>query len=127
MPKFRTFNSSLNSFNLFRLTRKEPLRLTLKEIICPLFCSRRYKETFLKIEEYIRLKLSLDNILKDSEEFDRVKKYLFNSHELYVFENLDRVSSRIFNMNLKEQFDFDKFKLSYQQTLANSKFLEIIG
>jgi hypothetical protein len=108
------------------MPKKKPMRLTISEVVFPLCCSKRYNDTFQKIEEYQRVKLSLDNILRDSEEFDRVKRYLFNSHELYVFENMDRISSRIFNANLKEHFDYEKFKISYQQTITNSKFIEII-
>jgi hypothetical protein len=111
---------------LTRLTRREPLKLTLSEAIFPLFCSSR-KDIFQKIREYIKAKLSLDNILKESDEFDRVKRYLFNSYELYVFENLDRVNSRIVNHNLEEQFDCEKFRHSYQQVLTNPKFMQIIG
>jgi hypothetical protein len=109
------------------MPRQKPLRLSLSEIVFPLCCSLRYKDTFQKIEEHIRVKLSLDNILRDSEEFDRVKRYLFNSHELYVFENMYRVSDRILKVNLKEHFDYDKFKLSYQQSITNLKFLEVVG
>jgi lysyl-tRNA synthetase class I len=111
---------------LTRITRREPLKLTLSEAIFPLFCSSR-KDIFQKIKDYIKAKLSLDNILKESDEFDRVKRYLFNSHELYVFENMDRVNSRILNRTLEEQqFDCETFRHSYQQ-LTNPKFIEIIG
>jgi hypothetical protein len=113
--------------DLPRFTKKEPLKLTLKEIIFPLICSTRFKDIFQKIEQYIRVKLSLDNLLRESEEFDRVKRYLFSSHELYVFENMDRVNSRILHHNLKENFEYEKFKISHQQVATNPKFMEIIG
>jgi hypothetical protein len=107
-------------------TIKKKLKLSLKETIFPLFFSSRYKDIFQKISEYIKTKLSLDNILRESDEFDRVKKYLFNSYELYVFENIDKVNHRIPNIGLKEQFDYEKFKQYHQQILENQKFMEII-
>jgi hypothetical protein len=122
-----TIATNLQNVDLTKFTKKEPLQLTLKEIIFPQTFSSRYKYTFHKIEECIKQKLSLDNILRESDEFDRVKRYLFNSHELYVFENLDRVSCRILNCKLDEHFDNEKFKLCLQQAGTNPKFIDIIG
>lgn len=55
--------------------------LSFRDLICPLYFSKSYKRVYNKIDEYVKTKLSLDNIIKESNEFDRIKKYLFNSHE----------------------------------------------
>jgi hypothetical protein len=119
--------TSLHNVDMTKFAKKEPLELTLKEIILPRIFSSRYKDIFHKIEEYVKHKLSLDNILRESDEFERVKRYLFNSHELYVFENLDRMTCRILNCKLDERFDYEKFKTCLQHIGTNPKFIDMIG
>jgi hypothetical protein len=112
---------------LANLPKRRPLKLTPWEVFMPLCCSKRNKDTFEKIEEYIRTKLSLDYMLRESDEFDRVKMYLFNTNELYVFDNIDRVKSRVLNHHLKDHlFDMERFKHSYQQILNNQKLFDIL-
>jgi hypothetical protein len=112
--------------DLSSLPKRRPLRLTYSEIILPLFCSNRHKDVFGKVENYIRTKLSLDYMLRESDEFDRVKAMLLNPQELYVFENMDRVKSRILNNNINEQFEMEKFRQAYQQALTNQKIMSVI-
>jgi hypothetical protein len=100
--------------------------MPLKDIIMPLACSSKYNDVYKKIDSYLRSKLSLDNILKESNEFKKLKMYLLSSEELYVLENIDRFRKSIVNDNLSETFDFQKFKSSHQQAQSNIRFIKAI-
>jgi hypothetical protein len=71
-------------------------------------------------------KLSLDNIVKDLDELDRVKMYLFNNPELYILENMDRFKSTFLSFKERDIFDIDKFKLSYKQVMSNHKLIKLM-
>jgi hypothetical protein len=103
---------------------EKKLRMTIKESIFPPFCTRR-KELYDKIDAYVRHKLSLDYILKESDEFDRLKMYMFNKDEVYVFDNIDRFRSSILNGQIDDKFESEKFKKAYQ-TISNQKLVDVL-
>jgi hypothetical protein len=87
----------------------------------------RYNNIYKKISSYMSSKLGIENFLRESDEFERLKRYVFNKQELYVFENMDRFKSRVLNKeSLTESFDYDDFKKAYMQTLTNQKLLDVI-
>jgi hypothetical protein len=91
-----------------------------------LCCSGRNRDLFSKIEEYIETKLSLGNILRESDEFEKVKMFLFNPNELYVLRNIDRVKSRILSGKPEDDYNTEKFKQAYNHLISNHKFMESI-
>jgi hypothetical protein len=110
----------------FSMQKRKQLTMTFTETFFPLTFTRRYKDVYAKIDNYVRLKLSLDNLLKESDEFEKLKMYIFNSQELYVFENIDRFKSRILSSPGAEPFDNERFKKAFQQASANQKLLDVI-
>jgi hypothetical protein len=105
----------------------KPIKLTFAERIFPLMCTSRYNDIYKKINSYMSSKLGIENFLRESDEFERLKKYVFNKQELYVFENMDRFKSRVLSKeSFTDGFDYDDFKKAYMQTLTNQKLLDVI-
>jgi hypothetical protein len=101
--------------------------VTLKELLLPVTCSSRYKDLYRKIENHVRTKLSLDNLLKESDEFERLKMYLFDSNELYVFNNYDRTKNGILNNQKEFDFNGELYKYAFQQMNGNKKLVDVIS
>jgi hypothetical protein len=107
-------------------TKVKPISLTFTERVLPLMCSRRYKDTYKKIKSYITTKLSVENILRKADEFERMKKFVFTQPELYVFENIDRFRNKLETRIGDRSFDYEDFKKNYLTILSNQKLLDAI-
>jgi hypothetical protein len=95
--------------------------------LCPLGLSKRNRDLFKKIQNYLKVKLSVDNLVRESDEFDLLKKYLFNESELYVFENIEKYKSRILSYEKKKRFEIEHFNKAYTDIQGNKKLNEILN
>jgi hypothetical protein len=86
-----------------------------------------YNPVYKRIDNYVRSKLSLDYLLNESNEFERIKAFLFDSNELYVLENINRLKCKVFNSKDKEAFETEKFKRCYLEVQKNKKLFTAIG
>jgi hypothetical protein len=106
--------------------KRERYKLTFRNIICPLSYLTKHSRVFKKVDTYVRKRLSLDHFIKLSEEFDRVKSYLLNDEELYVFNNIYKFRNVILEKDSEESFDPGRFKLYSQKLNTNSKLLKLV-
>jgi hypothetical protein len=109
------------------MKKRKQLTMTFQETIFPLAFTSRYKHLYAKIDTYVKQKLSLDNLLKESDEFEKLKKYTFSPSELYLFENIDRFKTGILSPAVDQPFDHDKFKKAFLEALTNQKLQELIS
>jgi hypothetical protein len=100
--------------------------VSCRDIFCPMFMSSRFKNVYNKIDVYIKKKLSHESLLKSSEEFERLKAYLYNEQELYVFNNIHRFSNIMLEKKEEEVFDLKRFKGCYNNISQNTKLKKII-
>jgi hypothetical protein len=108
------------------ITKQKKLVMSMRDVICPISMTKRYEEIYKKVDYYIRNRLSLDFILKQFDDLDKTKSYVFSSNELFIIENYDRVTNRILNYKVKEKFDIERFKNVYQEVSRNAKFMDIL-
>jgi hypothetical protein len=87
------------------------MELTKKQIICPKFLLPKEEKSRLEIferkEKFIEQYLSVDNILKHTQEIDNIKEFLFDEKQLYLFNNLPRRSL----FSYENQEEVKKFKI----------------
>jgi hypothetical protein len=96
------------------------------DIICPLSLTSRYNDIYKKVDFYVRNQLSLNHILKELDDFECMKKFVYTSQELYVLENYDKLKNRMLNYRKQDCFELEKFKSSYQQLTPNLKFMNCL-
>jgi hypothetical protein len=102
------------------------LSVRLSDIICPVFYLRTYSDVYNHIDNYLKHRLSLDNLIKSCEDIEMLKAYVFNRKELYILEHIDRIKSKLFNLKVKEGFNNEVFKEYYKQVMLNQKFMDIL-
>jgi hypothetical protein len=128
LPQHSTLQTrpTVPGIDVLPLIKRKPYKLSYHEILLPFRCSDRYNELFKKIESYVHSKLSVDFFMKESEEFEKLKLYMFNSQELYVFNNIDKLKSRILTSTPEDGFDYQRFKQVYLNVLSNNKLIDVI-
>ena len=101
------------------------MKYSLIDHLCPLFLLKRRNANIKHIDEYIRTKLSLENLLKNVEDVERLKICLLDEDEFYFFNLLDRfVAKKILKI---EEYKPEKFKLCYEKIKSsNSKLIRIL-
>jgi hypothetical protein len=118
------YTKAINTAYNFKLHKRH--QLSIRDIIIPLLCLNSKDDIYRKIDNYVRNKLSLENIIKGFDQFERVKKYVFSKDELYVLSNIDNVNCKLSNEELNERFDIYKFKHSYLKVQVNHRFMSVI-
>jgi hypothetical protein len=102
------------------------LSVRLRDIICPTFYLKTYSDVYSNIDNYLKHRLSLDNLIKSCEDIEMLKAYAFDRKELYILEHIDRIKSKIFNLKVKQGFNSEVFKEYYKQVMVNEKFMDIL-
>jgi hypothetical protein len=102
------------------------LSVSYKHFFCPIVYLRNSNEVYKRINYYLKAKLSLDNIVKDLDDLDKLKMYIFNNPELYLLENMDRFKSTFLSFKQREPFDAEKFKHSYKDVVSNQKLIQLM-
>jgi hypothetical protein len=129
------FNTTIgqNSVNVYKkhqfdsLVKKQKVIVpTWKDILLPIRFSSQ-SDTYRKIEAYLRSKLSCDYLLKQNDDLDRLKFYLFSKEECYFFNHMDKFKNPILCEKYSyNDFDSNMFRTYYYIALKNDKFTRLL-
>lgn len=100
--------------------KKEGLRLTFKELICPMSLVKsknEFTEFFNKIKKF----LSIDTIIKYFIQLEIMKTILLNENDVFLLSNLPNLTPKIYNKIFSSELLNEKEKLQKMQALFSSR------
>lgn len=120
------------------MPKKQRIKLNTSDVICPKFLSSKKSSLiFDRIQSYVDLNASIENILKNIQDVEKIKFLLLDEHELLAYQyisnpnliidvsigeqdKIQKLWNKVNHLNVRKDSQLDFIKLQNYMTDENS-------